>query len=61
MDKIAAVLMVVMGVAIAGVWTRDILAGDKIDLSHGIFAARDPDAGTCSGPTGSLSMRQLWR
>jgi len=50
MDELAAVLMILMGVAIAGVWTRDILAGEKIDLTHGIFAARDPDAGTLFWP-----------
>ncbi len=42
--------MIVMGIAIAGVWTRDILAGDQIDLTHGVFAARDPDAGTLFWP-----------
>ena len=46
MNNVAAVLMMLMGITIAGVWTREILAGDKVDLSHGFFAARDPDAGT---------------
>jgi hypothetical protein len=50
MDEAAAVLMMVNGVAIAGVWTRDILASDKVDLSEGVFAARDPDAGTLFWP-----------
>ena len=50
MDNVAAVLMMLMGIAIAGVWTREILAGDKVDLSHGFFAARDPDAGTLFWP-----------
>ena len=49
-NTIVAVLMIVMGVAISGVWTREILAGEKIDLTHGIFAARDPDAGTLFWP-----------
>lgn len=43
MDTVAAVAMIVMGVAIAGVWTRDIVAGEKVDLSGGIFAARDSE------------------
>ena len=42
--------MIAMGAAIAGVWTRDIVAGDKVDLSNGIVAARDPDAGTLFWP-----------
>ena len=50
MDVAAAVLMIAMGAAIAGVWTRDIVAGDKVDLSNGVFAARDPDAGTLFWP-----------
>lgn len=50
MDEAAAVSMVVMGVAIAGLWTRDILAGVQVDLTSGIWAARDPDAGTLLWP-----------
>lgn len=50
MDVAAVILMIAMGAAIAGVWTRDIIAGDKVDLSNGIFAARDPDAGTLFWP-----------
>lgn len=50
MDVVAAVLMILNGVAIAGVWTRDILAGEKVDLSAGLFAARDADAGTIFWP-----------
>lgn len=34
-------LMMLMGLAIAAVWTRDIVAGDKIDLSAGLWQARD--------------------
>lgn len=40
------VLLVVMGVGIAGIWTRDIVAGEQVDLSQGFFAARDEDAGS---------------
>jgi len=43
-NEITAVLMMLMGVAIAGVWTRDIFVGDRINLTHGILGARDPDA-----------------
>jgi hypothetical protein len=38
--------MMVMGVGIAGVWTRDILAGELVDLSEGLFQARDGDDGS---------------
>jgi len=50
MDEAAAVSMIVMGAAIAGIWTRDIFAGDQVDLTGGIWAARDPDAGTLFWP-----------
>lgn len=35
-----------MGVGIAGIWTRDILGGEEVDLSGGFFAVRDQDAGS---------------
>lgn len=41
MEVVVAGLMILMGVAIAGVWTRDILVGGKVDLGDGIFRARD--------------------
>ena len=41
MEVVVAGLMILMGVAIAGVWTRDILVGDKVDLGDGIFRACD--------------------
>ena len=44
-----AVFMLAMGVAIATVWTRDIVAGMQVDLSDGFFRARD-DAGTLFWP-----------
>jgi hypothetical protein len=50
MDVVASVLMMLNGVAIAAVWTRDIVAGEQVDLSKGFFAARDPDAGTLFWP-----------
>lgn len=36
--------MAVMGVAVAGVWTRDIVSGDRLELSSGRLLAREPDA-----------------
>ena len=43
LQDVLAALMIVMGLAIAGIWTRDIAVGDKVDLSAGLFAARDAD------------------
>lgn len=43
MDITVALLMIVMGVAIAVIWTRDIVAGQKVDTSAGLLAARDVD------------------
>ena len=43
MDTFVAILMIVMGLAIVGIWTRDIVLGDKVDMSAGLFAARDVD------------------
>ena len=42
--------MIVMGAAIAVVWTKDILFNADIDLSNGFFRARDKDAGTLFWP-----------
>lgn len=50
MKTAVAVAMLVMGAGIAGTWTRDILAGERVDLSAGFFAARDPDSGTLLWP-----------
>jgi hypothetical protein len=50
MDVVVGTSMVVMGLAIAGIWTRDILGGEVVDTSSGLFAARDPDAGTLMWP-----------
>lgn len=46
MTTAVAVSLVVMGLGIAGIWTRDIVAGEQIDLSRGLFAARDAEAGS---------------
>ncbi|MEA2000654.1 MAG: hypothetical protein U9N84_02010 [Actinomycetota bacterium] len=45
MDIAIPVLMIVMGIGIAGVWTRDIVAGTYADVREGILTARDPDSG----------------
>lgn len=50
MDVVVAVLMLLMGIAIAAIWTRDIVAGEQVDLSDGFFAARDPAGGTLFWP-----------
>lgn len=42
--------MVLMGLGIAGIWTRDLMAGEKVDLSSGIFKARDPEDGSLFWP-----------
>ena len=44
MDTVVAVLMILMGAGIAGVWTMDIVKGDKVDLGNGVFRARDGDS-----------------
>ncbi|MEA2001873.1 MAG: hypothetical protein U9N84_08325 [Actinomycetota bacterium] len=43
-------LMIVMGLGIAGVWTRDIIAGTYSDLREGILRAGDPDSGSLFWP-----------
>jgi prepilin signal peptidase PulO-like enzyme (type II secretory pathway) len=48
-EETVAILMGIMGAAIAAVWTVDIATGNKVDLSDGFFRARD-------GATGPL----LW-
>ncbi len=45
LDLVVPILMIVMGVAISGVWTRDIFVGDQIDRSRGLLGAREPDGG----------------
>ena len=43
MRLVVAVGMIVMGLGIAGLWTRDVIAGDKVDLSRGVLRAREED------------------
>lgn len=45
-----AVLMILMGLGIAGVWTRDILTGTQVDISEGLFTAQEPETGTLLWP-----------
>jgi hypothetical protein len=42
-DQLIAGFMLVMGLAIAGVWTVDIVRGSQVDRSHGLVHARDTD------------------
>ena len=38
-----AAFMIVMGIAMAAIWTKDILFNDEVDTSAGLFKARDTD------------------
>jgi len=40
----------VMGGAVAGVWTRDIIRADQLEISAGRLRARDPQAETLMLP-----------
>lgn len=46
MDRVVAVFAIVMGLAIAVVWTRDILASPTIDRTQGLLRAREPGTGS---------------
>ena len=46
MRLFVAVAMITMGLGIAGIWTFDLLRGEKVDLSRGVFQARNPDDGS---------------
>lgn len=50
MDVAIPILMIVMGAGIAGIWTRDIMAGTYADVRDGVFTARDPDSGSLLFP-----------
>lgn len=50
MDYAIPVLMIVMGLGIGGIWTRDIIAGTYGDVGEGVFTARDPDSGSLFWP-----------
>ena len=38
-----SIIMLICGLAILGVWTVDIIRGDKIDKREGLLKARDPE------------------
>ena len=42
--------MIVFGLSIAGIWTKDIITNDDIDLSPGFFKTRDKDDGSLYWP-----------
>ncbi len=46
----AAIFMILNGLGIAGIWTMDIVSGKKVDLSHGIFKAREEGSGSLFWP-----------
>jgi hypothetical protein len=45
LETTLAVAMIVMGAGIAGIWTRDILAGERVDRSRGVLRARESGTG----------------
>ncbi len=47
---VIAIFMSLMGIALAGIWTRDIISAQKLDISAGRLRARDPQAGTLMLP-----------
>jgi len=49
-DIVVSGLVIVMGIAIAVIWTRDIFLGEHVDLSAGPFGARNPDGGDLYWP-----------
>ena len=38
--------MILMGSGIAAIWTRDLVVGEKVDLTQGVFRARDQADGS---------------
>lgn len=50
MDLVVGLLLAVMGVAIAGIWTRDIVVRDDIDLRGGLLRARNSETGMLFWP-----------
>jgi hypothetical protein len=49
-DVVVPIMMITMGVAIAGVWTRDIVSNDLVDRSHGLLRAREGGDGSLLVP-----------
>jgi hypothetical protein len=48
--RVIAVFMLLMGVGIGSIWTRDILSAEQLDVSHGRLRARDPESGSLMVP-----------
>ena len=42
--------MILMGVAMTGIWTRDIFSAEQLNISAGRWKARDPETGTLMLP-----------
>ncbi len=41
-----SIIIICCGLAIASVWTADIISGKKFDKKHGLLKARDPESGS---------------
>lgn len=50
MSIVVPILMIVIGLAMAAIWTRDILGREHVDLSAGVFRARDAGTGALFWP-----------
>jgi phosphoglycerol transferase MdoB-like AlkP superfamily enzyme len=46
MQLVIASFMCLMGIGIAGIWTRDIMSDPEVDISNGLFSAREPGSGS---------------
>jgi hypothetical protein len=44
------IFLLLMGLGIAGIWTKDILGNPEIDLGPGFFKAREPGSGSLFWP-----------
>ena len=47
---IIAVFMLVMGVGIGSIWTRDIISAEQLEVSRSRWRARDPQSGSLMLP-----------
>ena len=50
MRYVVAAGMILMGLGIAAIWTRDLMAAEKVDLSPGFFRTREPDSDSLLWP-----------
>ena len=48
--KIIQILLLLNGIGIAAIWTKDIIQHPEINLSKGFFSARDPNSGNLFWP-----------